>query len=322
MRRCPRPRPLLAAGLGLLLLSGCAGFPKDPGVSTVQAEYARPIQVAGVPHYVQDDYQCGPAALASVLTWSGEKVSPDSLRDDLYIPAREGTLQVEIASQARRHGRIPYRLQGGLPGLLEELDAGHPVLVLENLGLGWAPVWHYSVVYGFAPQNSELRLRSGTEGDRLVELDTFSRTWGRAEQWGLVILTPDKLPAAGTVESVLEAVAPLEQLGDTAAANTAYRSAARRWPDSAPAHVALGNTWYALGDYTAAEAAYRRATENDPHHGAAYNNLAFTLAQQKRWEEAIEAAGRAVEIGGPFEDEYRNSLQEIRARISSGPVRD
>lgn len=312
---------LLSAAAAVLLLSGCAGIPKDPDAAVVKAEYVRPILVAGVPPYVQDEYQCGPAALASMLTWSGEAVTPDSLRESLYIPARKGTLQVEIASQARRHGRIPYRLGGGLTGLLAELDAGHPVLVLENLGLGWAPVWHYSVVYGFDPDRAGLRLRSGTERDRHVVLETFSRTWGRADQWGLVVLPPDRLPVTGTPASALEAIAPLEQLGEAGAAHTAYRAAARRWPKSASVHFALGNSHFARGNYDQAEAAWRRATELDPNYAAAYNNLAFALAEQGKWEQAIDAAQTAISIGGGFEEEYRKSLQEIRARAAAEPAR-
>lgn len=309
-------RLLPAVAVGVALLSGCAGLARDPAVDAVKAEHPRTIRVGGVPFFAQDEYQCGPAALASILTWSGQATTPDSLRDDLYIPARQGTLQVEMASQARRHRRIPYRLHGGLPNLVTELEAAHPVLVLENLGLSWAPVWHYSVVYGFDPDSGELQLRSGTGRNRQVELETFSRTWGRADQWGLVVLPPDQLPATGTVNSVLKAVAPFEELGDIASANTAYRAAVQRWPESPPAHFALGNTHYALGYYKQAEAAYRRATELDSNYGAAYNNLAFALAEQEKWDQALEAAQSAMELGGPHEDEYRKSLQEIRARAS------
>lgn len=315
----PCTRPLLVAAFSAALMAGCAGLSKDPGLAEAEAQFSRPIQIGGVPHYVQDEYQCGPAALASALTWSGETVTPDALRESLYIPARKGSLQVEIAAQARRHGRIPYHLQGGLPALLAELEAGHPVLVLENLGLGWAPVWHYSVVYGFQPEAGELRLRSGTERDRQVELDTFSRTWGRADQWGLVILPPDQLPVTGSVKSVMQAVAPLEKLGDSGSADTAYLAAVRRWPESAPLQFALGNSHFARGSYDEAEAAWRRATELDPQYAAAWNNLAFALAEQGKWEQAIDAAQTAVGIGGSFEAEYRNSLREIRARAASKP---
>lgn len=317
MRGRPCTRPLFAAALAAALLAGCAGLPKDPAIDDVQARFPRPIQIGGVPHYVQDEYQCGPAALASVLTWSGETVTPDALRESLYIPARQGSLQLEIAAQTRRHGRIPYRLQGGLPALMAELEVGHPVLVLENLGLGWAPVWHYSVVYGFDPDRFELRLRSGTEQDRQVALETFSRTWGRAEQWGLVVLPPDRLPAVSTAQSALAAIASLEQLGMADSAHTAYRAVVRRWPESAPAHFALGNSHFALGDYTAAEAAWRRATDLDPDYAAAWNNLAFALAEQGKWEQALDAAETAIGIGGRLEEEYRDSLREIRARAAS-----
>lgn len=43
---------------------------------------------------------------------------------------------------ARRHGAVAYVLPDRLDALLEEITAGHPVVVLQNLGLQWIPSWH------------------------------------------------------------------------------------------------------------------------------------------------------------------------------------
>jgi hypothetical protein len=49
---------------------------------------------------------------------------------------------------ARRHGRLAYLITGP-DSMFEEVAAGHPVIVLQNLGLSWYPVWHYAVVVGY-----------------------------------------------------------------------------------------------------------------------------------------------------------------------------
>jgi cytochrome c-type biogenesis protein CcmH/NrfG len=63
----------------------------------------------------------------------------------------------------------------------------------------------------------------------------------------------------------------------------------------------------------AAEAAFRRATAAHPGAGAAWNNLADTLLRLGRKAEALEAANRAITLGGPEVDTFRQTLDEIRS---------
>ena len=109
------------------------------------------------------DYQCGPAALATVLVASGAQVSPDDLVAEVYLPGRKGSLQAELIAAARSRGRLPYVLPPSLDDLLAQLAAGHPVLVLQKTGAGPWPGWHYAVVIGYDASRDRLLLRSGTE---------------------------------------------------------------------------------------------------------------------------------------------------------------
>jgi hypothetical protein len=65
---------------------------------------------------------------------------------------------------------IPYVLEPEVTALAAELAAGRPVLVLQNLGLERAPVWHYAVVDGI--DQGDVILRSGTQ-QRRVERCAF-----------------------------------------------------------------------------------------------------------------------------------------------------
>ena len=56
---------------------------------------------------------------------------------------------------------VALRTAPRLADLLQEVAAGHPVIVLQNLGLEWIPVWHYSVVIGYDLSRGQLVLRSG-----------------------------------------------------------------------------------------------------------------------------------------------------------------
>src|SRR5436189_282713 len=83
---------------------------------------------AQVPFFPQEDYYCGPASLAMVLAWTGLDVNQDQIAPEVYTPGRVGTLQPDILTAARRHGRLAVQVNT-LHDMLKELAAGNPVLV-------------------------------------------------------------------------------------------------------------------------------------------------------------------------------------------------
>ena len=268
------------------------------------------VTIASVPFYPQQAYQCGPAALAMVLSWSQANVTPQELVPLLFTPARQGTMQPALISAARSQKRLAYPIEG-IDALLQEIAAGHPVIVLQNLGFGWFPRWHYAVVIGYDFTKKTVTLHSGKEPRRVINWELFARTWKRAEHWGLVILPTTQLPASASEKSYLEAVLGLEQAGQWEGAIKAYTAALERWHHSLGAIMGLGNSHYAMGDLIMAEQAFRQATELHPQSGAAFNNLAHVLADQRRYPEAIQKARHAVYLGGTNESLYRQTLYEI-----------
>jgi hypothetical protein len=293
----------------LWALAGCATPQTDHLLETPTALPAR-AEASGVPFFPQEKYYCGPAALAMVLSWSGLPVTQEQIAAQVYTPGREGTLQSDMVAAARRNGRLAVPISR-LFDLTAELAAGHPVVVFQNLGLGWFPVWHYAVAVGYDLSSGDLILHSGLEARRVVPLGTFERTWARGDHWALVVLPPDRLPVSADEVAVLRAATGLEQAGRTAEAAVAYAAIAERWPDSLEAWIGLGNAAYAAGDLEEAENAFRTATARHPDAGAAWNNLAHVLGEQGRRAEAVDAARRAVRLGGPNAATYRATLREV-----------
>lgn len=300
-------------GLFLLvsLLAGCATPLQSDRLREHAGALAPIAELVDVPFFPQEAYQCGPAALATVLNWAEVTVTPEALAPQIYLPGRRGSLQLELLGGARRHGSVPYVLAPDLAVVLTEVAAGHPVVVLQNLAFRWYPKWHYAVVVGFDIPRGEIVLRSGREQRHVLPLHTFERTWLRAGQWAMVAMPPARLPATADELSYLGAVVALERLGRTRDADVAYRAALARWPTSLGALLGIGNVQHAHGDIAGAEDAFRRATLAHPDAGAAFNNLAQTLADQGRWIEAKQAALRAVELGGPLLLQYRETLHQI-----------
>src|ERR1700750_3150622 len=128
----------LTAGFIFLsaLLSGCSFMAPQ----TYAIKESRPaglparVELTQVPFYPQDDYYCGPSSLAMAVSAAGVPVTPEELVDQVYLPGRKGSLQVEMLAAARRRGLIAYELAPKVADLLAELAAGTPAIVLENFG--------------------------------------------------------------------------------------------------------------------------------------------------------------------------------------------
>lgn len=268
-------------------------------------------EITETPFYPQKSYQCGPAALAMVLNWSGSQVSLDQITAEIYTPGRKGTLQTLLISATRYHGRLPYVI-GQFEPLIQEVVTGHPVVVLQNTGLTWFPQWHYAVLIGYDSEKQVAILRSGETFRKEISWSLFCRTWERAGKWGLLALPFTELPASASEVSYLEAVVSLEKVKNWQAASTAFETALKRWPASRGALIGLGNCRYALGDLAGAEKAFRHAVKVCPTCGDGYNNLAQVLSEQGRHEAAMKAAREAIRLGGPNIDIYRKTLEEIR----------
>ncbi len=300
--------------IAALLVTGCGAPLQIDHLLKLPDTIGPPVELSTVPFFPQEDFQCGPAALATVLNWSGVAVAPEALAPQVYLPERQGSLQVELLAATRRAGRIPYLIQPKLETLLAEVRAGNPVLVLQNLGLSWYTKWHYAVVVGYDLRQDVVILRSGRERRHLVPFELFERTWRRSDYWAMVALPPDRLPASAEEMPYLQTVAGLERLQRWQEAKTAYTSALMRWPDSTVARMGLGNSLYAIKDLSGAEQAHRQAASANPTLAPAFNNLAQVLAEQGRLQEAEQAARRAVSLGGPLLGSYEETLQQILLR--------
>lgn len=296
--------------LALALLSGCATQTRAL-MSAPNAGMQRQVELKQTPFIAQERYQCGPAALAMSLRAAGFAVDADALVSQVYLPQREGSLQVEMIAAGRRNGALSLTIAPRMDALLAELAAGNPVLVLQNLSLPIAPKWHYAVAIGYDLVRGDIILRSGTTERLVMRMSTFENTWARSGYWGMVTLAPGALPVTAAEATVLDALVAFEKRNPPAAARKTYAIAAQRWPANMALTLGLGNTAYAAGDKAAAAEAFQRASVLHPDSGPAFNNLAVVLTELGRLPEARAAAEKALAIGG----QWRQAAQETLASI-------
>lgn len=251
------------------------------------------FELREVPFFPQARYQCGPAALATVLTASDVAVVPETLIADVYLPDRQGSLQVEIKAAARRYGRIPYEIDPTLQALFTEAAAGRPVLVLQNLAFGWLPRWHYAVLVGYDAAQHRVVLRSGRTARRLEPLSRFQRSWALADHWAMVLLKPGEIPATGSANRYLRAIVESGSVLPIAVVSKALQTGAENWPGNADLHFALANELRHLERVVEAAAHYRSAIDIEPDHAGALNNFADLLFTEDCLTAAATYAARA-----------------------------
>lgn len=316
------PRLTARRGAGLLcavllaFLAGCAQLvPQTISLRTGWPEgVPQTVEWTQVPFFPQEDYQCGPAALATVLSHTGVPVTPEPLVDQVFLPARQGSLQIEMLAAPRRYGRVSMQLAPRYADLLREVAAGNPVIVLQDVGLMFTQ-WHYAVVNGFDYPSGTLYLRSGTKPREALPFTFFERTWIKGGYWAMVITPPDRIPVTATEDGWLAAVLAMSRTGGGDAVAKAYTAALNRWPENLPAAIGLANVHHSRKAYGEAAAVLRAAQRRHPQSAIVINNLAQALSDQGRHAEALVQIEKAPDPQGPFAVEVRATRQLILERI-------
>ena len=282
------------------------------------------MELEATPFFPQKKYQCGPAALAAVLGASNVAVTPEALVPIVYLPARHGSLQVEMQAAPRKFDRLSYPLSRNLDSVLAELGAGRPVLVLHNYGLPFWPRWHYAVVIGYDSATDRFMLRSGKKRRAEWRARTFMVAWHNGGRWAMVVLRPGEIAASANPTLYLEAAADFERGASAENSRLAFDAAVQRWPNQPVAFIGRGTAEYRAGNISNAARDYATALRLDPGNAGARNNLAQSLldlgcpAQAREQLTAMNPDALPPALRAAFEDTRR----DIEAAASASPVSD
>ncbi len=305
----------LAAGAFVLgiLMQGCAlVVPQTNALYDAWPQGLPPhAMLDDVPFFAQDDYQCGPAALATTLDYAGLDVTPDTLVREVYLPARHGSLQADMAAAPRRHGIVSYALAPRYEDVLREVAAGNPVIVLQDYGVWPVHLWHYAVVVGYDRGENKVTLRSGQHPRLDMPLAILEYTWKESDYWALVTLRPGRIPATANEAEYLDAIRAMARVAGSEAAERAYDAFLVRWPGNEVAAIGLGEARYAQHRLHDAEGAFRAGLARHPASVPLMNDLAQTLSDQGRNDEALALLERAATAPGP----YAKAVDETRALV-------
>lgn len=168
--------------LSFILLSGCVYNVQQPVTE-------RPLSMVNdVPFYPQEEYQCGPASLASVMNYWGVPVTSEEVADKIYSKSARGTLTIDIMLFARSKGLEVSSYRGGLEDLRSRIDAGHPLIVLVDFGFSIVQVNHFMVIVGYN-EHGVIVNSGGSEGKFIPNADLL-KAW---EKTGFTTLLINKV---------------------------------------------------------------------------------------------------------------------------------
>ncbi len=164
----------------ILILSGCA----TTGGRSVEQRGPSPV-IQNVPFFPQEDYQCGPASLASVLNYRGLAVTPDEVARAIYSKSARGTLNIDMALYAQSLGLEASQYKGGLDDLRQKIASDQPLIVLVDYGFSVLQVNHFMVVIGYGSEG--VVVNSGRDEKKFIPMEDFLKSWEKTKYWTLLI---------------------------------------------------------------------------------------------------------------------------------------
>jgi predicted double-glycine peptidase len=174
----------LAAVLGCLLVA-CA--PTSHRTAIPQ----NAIIIHGVPFFQQEEYQCGPAALATVINFwyvkgnTGRRLSLEEAVARTYSPSARGVLGIDLEMHAKKLGFEAAGKAAGIDDLRRAILDGMPVIILVDYGFSIYQRNHFMVVTGFGPDF--VIVNSGRRENEVVLNEDLGKIWKKTGYWSLII---------------------------------------------------------------------------------------------------------------------------------------
>ena len=167
--------------LSLLTLSAC---------STTQVPDNAKL-IAGMSYFEQEDFQCGPSSLATVIDYwykkerTNKSITPEDIASSIYSATARGLLGIDLELYAKRLGLKTSQYSGSINEIKKDVDDGIPIIVLVDYGISIYQVNHFMVITGYAEKG--VIVNSGRERNKFISDEEFMRIWGKTGFWALKI---------------------------------------------------------------------------------------------------------------------------------------
>lgn len=296
----------------LVMLVSCASMSKQTNrIVQKKGSLKEKSLIKNIALIKQKTNHCGPATLAMAIHHLGKNLSLDTISNQTFTARGEGTFKTDMLATARRQGLIAIPINS-MENLIQEISAGNPVIVFQNVGLSWYPKWHYALVVGHDLTGPDIYLHTGNQSYSKTDMRSFERTWNLAKYWGVIVLPPNRLSMTGSELVHVEATANLENLGLNNQSKEAYQAILKKWPKSLAGLIGLSNTLYSQKEYKSAVYPLKKILKLHPKYAVAWHNLAFAQLKLGENKNAQQSAQKAIQYAAPEEIiAFKENLKDL-----------
>jgi predicted double-glycine peptidase len=167
----------------LFFLAGCA--------TSIETLPSDAWTIDQVPYFEQEDFQCGPAALATVINYwytknkSNKRLSVETIVDQIYSHSAKGVLGLDLEAYARKLGFNAVQPSGAIEEIRKSIDAKIPVIILVDYGGTFHQQNHFMVAKGYT--HDGIVFNSGRRENHLISNETLQKIWKKTGFWALII---------------------------------------------------------------------------------------------------------------------------------------
>ena len=258
----------------LFSLGGCSSTKIKRANKRAKAAFndeGRTPKKLNVKFFKQQEKECGPTSLYTILNYYKPGVyGIENIKHMTMTPGFDGAMKRDLLAAARRSGFAFYPVYTPEDHLIA-IEDGEPVLVFQNLGLGFSPTWHFSVVTGYSKDPDQIFVHDGKTPHKKFTPSRFFKAWYRGKKWSYIVVPPEHIPKNRTFREALDNASAFLNLGDLKAARKILNAADKRWPKRFEIYAGLGNA-YASTDVKKALLYYDKALLLKPGHLGLINN--------------------------------------------------
>jgi len=304
-----------------LFLAGCATSFTSRVNPPSNFESRESFYLEKAPSVDQKSYQCGPAALESVIRYWGGNADADSIGKAIYGPKTRGVLNFTLAQYLKTAGFwTEVHEEQTEQDLKRWLRKGIPPIVMLDTGTLWVRTYHFVVLKGFDDRLNIFYANTGVLETQSIDYAEFGRRWKKAGRWSLITAPPEKVDWELDEAQSIDIALMFEKSGNRAEAERRLESALVKNPESVTAKFNLANIYSQSNRPEQAKIIYQELLHNNPARPELSNNLAWVYYQEGRCEEAIKIIEAAFKSGAPRNYEILDTVGMIYCK--SGRVED
>lgn len=155
---------------------------------------SRDARIIDVPFYKQEEYQCGPSALATVMNYWCIKtakgcVSMEEISSEIFSSSARGVLGIDLELYAMKRGFSTEQFSGDTNIVKESIDSETPLIIMVTYGFLFYQINHFLVVTGYDEKG--IIVNDGRNQNKHLRYEKLDRIWKKTGYWTLRIKPGD-----------------------------------------------------------------------------------------------------------------------------------